>query len=247
MNGQQRNPQTPWSRQEFEAKLRGLGRYYHIHHPYHKMMYEGRASKEQIRAWVLNRYYYQICIPIKDANIMANCDDPAVRRQWVKRILDHDGDDEHPGGIEAWKQLALACGIDEYELVSLKRVLPGVRFAVDAYVNFARNHSWQHAACSSLTELFAPEIHQSRLKSWPQHYDWIDDQGLAYFRNRLSQARRDVQHGLTITLDHFNTFPLQQQALDILQFKLQVLWSMLDAMSLAYVHDMPVFFNCEND
>ena len=127
----------PLDRESFEQKLKDLGRYYHINHPYHLMMYEGKATREQIRGWVLNRYYYQINIPIKDANVMANCPDPQIRKQWVQRILDHDGEGESPGGIEAWVQLAVACGIDKQELVSLKHVLPGVRFAVDAYVNFA--------------------------------------------------------------------------------------------------------------
>ncbi len=235
------------SRRDFEQALRDLGRYYHIHHPYHVMMYEGKATKDQIRGWVLNRYYYQINIPIKDANVLANCDDPQIRRQWIKRILDHDGDENTEGGIEAWVQLAIACGIDKSELTSLEHVLPGVKFAVDAYVNFARNHSWQEAACSSLTELFAPEIHKSRLKSWPEHYQWIDQRGLSYFQNRLSQARRDVQHGLDITVNSFATYQQQQNAFAILKFKLQVLWSMLDAMELAYVEHKPPFFNCHDE
>ena len=235
------------SKQDFEQALRDLGRYYHIHHPYHVMMYEGKATKDQIRGWVLNRYYYQINIPIKDANILANCDDPKIRKEWIQRILDHDGDANNAGGIEAWVQLAVACGIDKNELISLDHVLPGVRFAVDAYVNFARNHSWQQAACSSLTELFAPEIHKSRLKSWPQHYQWIDRPGLGYFQNRLSQARRDVQHGLDITLNSFTTYEQQQNAFAILKFKLQILWSMLDAMELAYVQHKPPFFNCHGE
>ncbi len=165
---------------------------------------------------------------------------------FLKRIHDHDGDENNSGGIEAWVQLALACGIDRDDLVSLKHVLPGVRFAVDAYVNFARNHTWQQAACSSLTELFAPEIHESRLKSWPEHYGWIDQKGLGYFQNRLSQARLDVKHGLDITLNHFRSYEQQQSAFEILRFKLQVLWSMLDAMELAYVQNKPPFFNCND-
>jgi len=113
-------------------------------------------------------------------------------------------------------------------------VVPGVRFAVDAYVNFARRAPWQEAVCSSLTELFAPEIHKQRLANWPQHYPWIEPTGLQYFRNRVSQARRDVEQGLQVTLDHFNTRPLQERALQVLQFKLDVLWSMNDAMALRY-------------
>lgn len=237
----------PLDRQSFENKLRDMGRYYHIHHPYHVMMYEGRASREQIRGWVLNRLYYQVSIPVKDANILANCPDPEIRRAWITRILDHDGDENNEGGIEAWIQLGEACSISRAEMLSQEHVLPGVRFAVDAYVNFARTHSWQEAACSSLTELFAPEIHQSRLQTWPEHYPWIEEKGLKYFRARLSQARRDVEHGLEITLSYFKTREQQDQALEILRFKLEVLWSMLDAMQMSYVFDMPPFFNCETN
>lgn len=236
---------TPWSRDEFEARLRALGARYHIHHPYHRMMHEGQCNREQIRGWVVNRFYYQISIPIKDANVMANCPDPAVRRQWVQRIVDHDGAPGEDGGIEAWIALGQACGLSRELLWSQERVLPGVRFAVDAYVSFARRATWQEAACSSLTELFAPEIHKQRLSGWPEHYSWIDDAGLSYFRKRLSQARRDVEHGLEITLDYFTTRSEQKHALGILQFKLDVLWSMLDAMWLAYVADMPPFYSCE--
>lgn len=237
--------ENPWPRDEFEARLRALGARYHIHHPYHRMMHEGRCSREQICGWVVNRFYYQINIPIKDANVMANCPDPVVRQQWVQRILDHDGAPGEVGGIEAWLALGKACGLSRAVLWSQERVLPGVRFAVDAYVNFARRATWQEAACSSLTELFAPEIHRQRLSGWPEHYKWIDDTGLSYFRKRLSEARRDVQHGLDITLDYFITRAEQERALTILQFKLEVLWSMLDAMWLAYVADMPPFHGCE--
>ena len=234
----------PWPRDVFEAKLRALGARYHIHHPYHRLMHEGRATREQIRGWVANRYHYQVSIPIKDANVLANCPDPATRRLWVQRILDHDGVGDDPGGIEAWLALAEACGMDRERVAAEADVLPGVRFAVDAYVNFARRASWQEAACSSLTELFAPEIHQQRLTGWPDHYPWIADAGLTYFRKRLSEARRDVAHGLTVTLDHFVTRADQERALEILQFKLDVLWTMLDAMWMAYVEDRPPYHGC---
>lgn len=222
------------TRDEFEAALRAKGDYYHIHHPYHVAMYEGRASKEQIQGWVANRYYYQINIPMKDAAIMANCPDGDVRSQWIQRIIDHDGLPGEMGGIEAWLMLGKAVGLDPEQIKSQELVLPGVRFAVDAYVNFARRASWQEAASSSLTELFAPQIHQSRLDTWPQHYPWIDSEGYHYFRSRLGQARRDVEHGLQITLDHYTTFEAQQRMLEILQFKLDILWTMLDAMTMAY-------------
>jgi pyrroloquinoline-quinone synthase len=194
----------------------------------------GRATREQIRGWVANRFYYQISIPIKDAAILANCPDRAVRRSWVQRILDHDGYGEDLGGIDSWLRLAEAVGLTRAHTESLVDVLPGVRFAVDAYVNFARRAPWQEAVCSSLTELFAPEIHKQRLKNWPEHYPWIEHGGLTYFQNRVSIARRDVEFGLKFTLDHFRTREQQERALQILQFKLDVLWQMNDALALHY-------------
>jgi pyrroloquinoline-quinone synthase len=223
-----------WTRQEFEAQLRAKGDRYHIHHPFHVAMNSGRCTKAQVQGWVCNRFYYQINIPLKDAAILANMPDREHRRRWIARILDHDGTRGDEGGIEAWLRLGEAVGLAREHVASLERVLPGVRFAVDAYVNFARRAPWQEAVCASLTELFAPEIHRARLASWPEHYPWIDASGYAYFRNRLAEARRDVEHGLMVTLDHFRTRAEQARALEILQFKLNVLWSMLDAMQLAY-------------
>ena len=233
-----------WSKEEFEKKLKDKGQLYHIHHPYQLNMNSGQSSKEQIHGWVANRFYYQTTIPIKDAAIMANCSDRDVRRQWVQRILDHDGIGGDEGGIEAWLRLGEAVGMNRQEILSHEHVLPGVRFACDAYLNFARRASWQEAACSSLTELFAPEIHQKRLDTWPDHYPWIDIEGYQYFRKRLSEARRDVQHGLDITLEHFKTREQQEYALGILQFKLDILWSMLDSMQIAYFYAEPPFHNC---
>jgi pyrroloquinoline-quinone synthase len=224
----------PWSREEFEAALRAKGVRYHIHHPFHVAMNSGGCTREQVQGWVLNRFYYQVSIPIKDAAVLANMPDREHRRQWIKRILDHDGAEGDEGGIEAWLRLGEAVGLKREEVASLQHVLPGVRFAVDAYVNFARRAPWQEAVCASLTELFAPQIHNERLASWPEHYPWIDAAGYAYFRKRLSEARRDVEHGLKVTLDHFRTRGEQERALDILQFKLDVLWSMLDAMQTAF-------------
>jgi pyrroloquinoline-quinone synthase len=223
-----------WSRDEFEAKLREKGRAYHIHHPFNVMLNTGGASREQIRGWVANRFYYQISIPIKDAAILSNCPDRAVRRNWVQRILDHDGYGDDPGGIESWLRLAEATGLQRAEVESLTHVIPGVRFAVDAYVNFARRAPWPEAVCSSLTELFAPEIHKQRLANWPDHYPWIDRTGLHYFQSRVSIARRDVEFGLAFTLDRFRTRAEQERALEILQFKLDILWQMNDAMALRY-------------
>ena len=228
------NAVAAWTREEFEERLRAKGAGYHIHHPFNIKMHEGKLTPEQIRGWVANRFYYQICIPQKDAAILANCPDRETRRQWVQRILDHDGWEHNPGGIEAWTRLGIAVGLSRDELWSKKYVLPGVRFAVDAYLNFARQAPWQEAVCSSLTEMFAPKIHKDRLATWPQHYPWIEPDGLQYFRSRISLAQRDVEHGLQVTLEHFTTRQQQERALDILQFKLDVLWSMLDAIEKAY-------------
>lgn len=227
-----------WSRDEFEARLRERGKAYHIHHPFNQMLNNGRATPEQVRGWVANRWVYQIAIPMKDGAILSNCPDREVRRGWVQRILDHDGFElggiRDPGGLEAWLRLADAVGLQRDEVEDQRHVVPAVRFAVDAYVNFARRQPWQEAVCSSLTELFAPEIHKQRLATWPEHYPWIDPEGLRYFRQRVSQARRDVEQGLAITLAHFDTLALQQRALDVLQFKLDVLWAMNDAMATRY-------------
>lgn len=230
---------APRTRAEFEAELRGLERDYHIHHPFHLAMNEGGLPAAAVRGWVANRFYYQIQIPRKDAAILANCPDREIRRVWIQRILDHDGQSGDEGGIEAWLVLAEAVGLAREEVVDLRHVLPGVRFAVDAYVALARNAPWQEAIASSLTELFAPTIHQRRLESWPALYPWIDAAGYGYFRKRLAEARRDVDHGLAFTLDHFTTRAQQDRALAVVRFKLEVLWTLLDAMWVAYVDELP--------
>jgi pyrroloquinoline-quinone synthase len=231
----------PHARDEFERLLRAKEKFYHIHHEFHRRMNSGQLDKFAIQGWVANRFYYQLAIPVKDAAVLSNCPEREIRREWIQRILDHDGRQGDEGGIEAWLRLGEAVGLPREETLSLTRVLPGVRFAVDAYVSFARRAAWQESACSSLTELFAPTIHQKRLDSWPAHYPWIEKKGYEYFRTRLSEARRDVESGLRITLDSFRTRAEQEHALAILQFKLDVLWTMLDAMWVAYVDRMPPY------
>lgn len=235
---------APQSRQDFEARLRSMERFYHIHHPFHLAMNEGGLDAEAVRGWVANRFYYQIQIPRKDAAILSNCPDQDVRRLWIRRILDHDGGKTDEGGIEAWLRLGQAVGLEREEIVDLRHVLPGVRFAVDAYVRFAQTAPWQEAAASSLTELFAPGIHQKRLENWPTLYPWINEEGYDYFRRRLGEARRDVEHGLSLTLDGFVTRAQQDRAVEILQFKLDILWTMLDAMWMAYVEKRPPYAGC---
>jgi pyrroloquinoline-quinone synthase len=235
------NDNLPWSREEFEEKLREKGKGYHIYHPFHVMMYEGKLTKEQLQCWVANRFYYQIAIPMKDGAILSNCPDVEVRKQWIVRITDHDGVGDTVGGIEAWIQLGAAVGLSREDIVSLKMVSPGVRFAVDAYINFAKQRPWQESVCSSLTELFAPHIHQQRISSWPTMYPWIKEEGLTYFKKRLTEARRDVEQGLDVTLNYFSTSrEMQMKALDILQFKLNILWVIADSIMLASTLDIKI-------
>lgn len=226
--------ELPDRRQALEQKLRQRVTQYHTDHPFHKAMIDGLLTREQIQGWVANRFYYQQTIPKKDAAILSNCSDRSFRRQWIRRILDQDGTEGSEGGLEAWVRLGEACGLTREALLSLKEVRPGVRFACDAYLNFARQAPWQEAVCSSLTEIFAHRAHQERIEAFPRHYPWINEEGLSYFKNRLSVVELDVRQGLAITLDFFVTPALEERALHILDFKLDVLWQMLDSIQLAY-------------
>jgi pyrroloquinoline-quinone synthase len=222
-------------RETFVAKLREVGgRAYHDKHPFHIAMNEGRLAPAAVRGWVANRFYYQRNIPIKDAAIMSNCPLREVRRVWIHRVTDHDGNEKDAGGIEAWLRLGEACGFLRDELFEDRHLLPGVRFAVDAYVNFARTRPWPVAIASSLTELFAPDLMATRLAAFEKFYPWIDRSGLDYFRRRVTQARRDSNEALAITLEHCNTPELQHEAVRALEFKCHLLWSMLDAIHHAY-------------
>jgi pyrroloquinoline-quinone synthase len=225
-------------------RLRSQAERYHAAHPFHVRMNAGELSREQIEGWVANRFAYQEAIPIKDAAILSNCPDVAVRRRWIRRIIDHDGtvgasgttgeDGGTVGGIEAWVRLGEACGVPRAEMLDQRHVVPGVRFAVDAYVTFARTKPWVIAVASSLTELFAPDLMANRLAAFEKYYTWIDPEGLQYFRNRLFQAPRDSEHALEVVLEHCRTQADQQAAFDALAFKNDVLWSMMDAIDLAY-------------
>lgn len=227
---------TPWTKEEFKAQLMQLNTRYHIHHPFHQAMSNGKLNREEIQLWVTNRFYYQVTIPRKDAAILSNSPDREFRQRWIKRIIDHDGTATTPGGIEAWLVLAEAVGLQQESVESLTMVLPGVKSAVDSYFDFAKQAPWQEAVCSSLTELFAPEIHKQRLQTWPVHYPWVDPAGLQYFQKRLGEVHTDVQHGLEITLNYFKTRAEQERAIAIVNFKLDVLWKMCDAMSAASTH-----------
>lgn len=207
---------------------------YHDKHPFHRHMNTGQLTEEQLRGWVANRFYYQRNIPIKDAAILSNCPVCEVRRVWLHRITDHDGLRGGEGGIEAWLRLAEATGLTREETLDERHVLPGVRFAVDAYVNFARSKPWPVAVASSLTELFAPDLMRERLAAFEKFYAWVPSWGLEYFRSRLTQARVDSDQGLELTLTYCNTRDLQEEAVRALSFKCDLLWAMLDAMMIAY-------------
>jgi pyrroloquinoline-quinone synthase len=218
----------------FVAALAAQAEHYHSRHPFHQKMNEGGLSRRQIQGWAANRFYYQENIPRKDAAILANCPLPEVRRLWVRRILDHDGTIDGEGGIEAWLRLGEAMGLTRKEIEDERHVVPGVRFAVDAYVTFARTRPWVEAVASSLTELFAPDLMAERLAAFEHHYLWIDAQGLAYFRARLTQAPRDAADALQVVTEHCRTPDEQARAVAALSFKCDVLWSMLDAIDHAY-------------
>jgi pyrroloquinoline-quinone synthase len=226
---------------ELVDRLRSQAERYHAAHPFHVRMNDGELSRAQIEGWVANRFAYQEAIPIKDAAILSNCPDVTVRRRWIRRIIDHDGHDgasgnggAEEGGIEAWVRLGEACGVPREEMLDHRHVVPGVRFAVDAYVTFARTKPWVVAVASSLTELFAPDLMANRLAAFEKYYTWIDPEGLQYFRNRLFQAPRDSEHALEVVLEHCRTPETEQLAYDALAFKNDVLWSMMDAIDRAY-------------
>jgi pyrroloquinoline-quinone synthase len=227
--------QTLWESEQFLAKLRAVGSgAYHDKHPFHNSMNAGRLTAAQLRGWVANRFHYQRHLPIKDAAILSNCPLPEVRRLWIHRLGDHDGTVEGEGGIEAWLRLSEAVGLTRGEVLDEQHVLPGVRFAVDAYVHLARTEHWQVAVASSLTELFAPDLMGARLKAFELHYAWIPGWGLNYFRARLTQARTDSEEGLRLTLTHCNTVELQRRAVAALKLKCDILWAMLDSIQAEY-------------
>ena len=218
----------------FIEALRAQSQGYHSLHPFHVRMNEGRLNRRQIQGWTANRFYYQENIPRKDAAILSNCPDREVRRRWIRRIHDHDGTAEGEGGIEAWLRLGEAVGLTRNEMWDGRHIVPGVRFAVDAYVNFARTRPWVEAVASSLTELFAPDLMAERLAAFERLYTWIDPAGLAYFRARLTQAPRDSEHALEVVMERCRTPEEQARAVAALSFKNDVLWSMLDAINGAY-------------
>ncbi len=227
---------TGWSVEKFIDRLRQVGQVaYHDKHPFHILMNDGKLSRKQLQGWVANRFYYQTCIPIKDAAILSNCPEREVRRVWIKRIIDHDGTIEKDnGGIKKWLKLGEAVGLTNEEMLQFSQLLPGVRFAVDAYVNFARNRPWIEAVASSLTELFAPSLMEKRILSFKMHYSWVEKEALRYFLDRTTQARSDSDFALRLVTERCRTIEQQKQAIDALRFKCELLWAMLDAIYFEY-------------
>jgi pyrroloquinoline-quinone synthase len=221
---------APWTADELVERLRAQGARYHNLHPFHVRMDAGELTRDELQRWVSNRFYYQRCIPIKDAAILSNCPEIEVRREWIKRIVDHDGTSAGAGGIESWLRLGEALGVARDELLSERRVLPAVRYAVDAYVNFARQKPWIEAVASSLTELFGPTAIRVRLAALEKHYPWIDPAGLQYFRARLVQAPHDAEYALRLVVERCLTREQQERAVAALRFKTDVLWAQLEAI-----------------
>lgn len=219
----------------FVQRLRDEGaQRYHDRHPFHVAMHAGQLSREQIQAWVRNRFYYQTRIPIKDAIILSKSEDPAFRRIWIHRITDHDGPAEGQGGIQQWLELARGVGLDVEEVRSLRQVLPGVRFACDAYVQLVRERPLVEAVASSLTEFFSPDIMARRIVAWETHYPWVAAETLAYFRGRVDRAKVDSREAIDFVLAHAITREQQERCIDALVTKTQILWGLLDAVSVAH-------------
>ena len=227
---------SPLPAAEFVEWLRreGASRY-HDQHLVHVMMHEGKLSRAQLQQWVLNRYYYQTRIPIKDALILSKSDDPAFRRAWIRRIHDHDGNAPGEGGLELWLRLAEGVGLSRAEVAGLGSVLPGVKFACDAYVTLVRERSLLEAVASSLTEFFAPDLMSRRILAWQEHYPWVDEAMLAYFRSRVPRARFDSEEAIAFVVAGASTFELQERCVAALIRKTEILWHLLDCVQHAYI------------
>jgi pyrroloquinoline-quinone synthase len=222
------------TREQLTERLREEGaRRYHDRHPFNLRMHEGKLSKEELRRWVENRFYYQTRIPIKDALILSKSEDSAFRRMWIHRIHDHDATEDEGGGLELWLKLAEGVGLDREETKSCRRVLPAVRFACDAYVTLVRERTLVEAVASSLTEHFAPDIMSTRIAAWEKHYPWVSESVLEYFRTRVKRARRDSLEAIDFVLDHATTRELQERCIAALVTKCEILWALLDGVEAA--------------
>jgi len=224
----------PLSDDQFVAWLSREGeKRYHDRHPFHVRMHEGRLTREELRSWVQNRYYYQTRVPIKDAIILSKSEDPAFRRMWIQRIHDHDGDREGEGGLALWRRLAEGVGLDPGEVARFTHVLPGVRFACDAYVGLVQKATLVEAVASSLTESFAPDLMSRRIAAWEQHYPWVKSEVLEYFRSRVTKARRDSQQAIDFVCKGATTYEMQEKCVAALVKKTEILWHLLDCLEMS--------------
>ena len=222
------------TRQQLEDELHALlDRRYHHRHPFNLRMHTGALDREAIQIWVRNRYYYQTRIPIKDSVILTKSTDPQFRREWVHRLQDHDGEKTGEGGLELWLGLAEAVGLAREEVAALHNVVPGVRRACDAYVDFVASHDLLESVAASLTELRAGEIMKARIAAFERHYSWVRGEGLAYFRSRTTQAPRDAGWGIAFVLESATERADQDRCLEALARKCTILWSLLDAVDAA--------------
>jgi pyrroloquinoline-quinone synthase len=224
----------PLAPDDLAAALRAFNSSYYAGHPFHQLMHDGQLTKRQLQGWVANRLAYQRAIPRKDAAIISNCPEPDVRRMWLTRIVDHDGTEPGSGGIEMWIRLGEALGVPREEMEDERHVLPGVRFATEAYVTFCKTKPWMEAVASSLTELFAPDLMRRRIEAFPRHYPWVNLDALEYFKSRLVQAPRDSRQGLDLVLTRCTTVETQRSAFAALAFKIELLWVMIDTIHHAY-------------
>ena len=234
---------------ELEAMLRRIGaERYHSLHPFHRLLHGGKLNKGQVQAWALNRYYYQSTIPIKDAVVISRFRDRDIRLEWRHRIEDHDGDRGSEGGIERWLKLTEGLGLDTAYVESTEGILPATRFAVDAYVHFVRDRTPLEAIASSLTELFAPNLHEERISGMLAHYDFVNPDIMSYFKRRMEQAPRDANFALDFVRTHASTPEQREAVCNALIFKTNVLWVQLDALYHAYVdgHIPPGAFRPES-
>jgi coenzyme PQQ biosynthesis protein C len=221
---------------ELKDRLLAIGNErYHHRHPFHLLMHKGKLTRGQLQAWALNRYYYQSHIPVKDSIILSRSNDPAFRRAWRKRIVDHDGVNGQSGGIEKWVKLAEATGLRAERVISEREVLPGVRYAVDAYLNLVSKRSQLEAVASSLTELFSRDLISLRIDALREHYPWLEP-GLVYFTARLTQAPEDAAFALDWVTKHACAREQQELVVDALRTKCDILWAQLDAIHYSYVN-----------
>lgn len=227
------NPRHPGSA-DLEDRIRAvLDKHYHHHHPFNLRMHEGTLSPDEIRCWIRNRYHYQQAIPVKDSLILASMPSAEERRRWLPRIVEHDGGPGTDGGLAAWLRLGEAAGLARATMLDTSGVLPGVRVAVDAYINFCRFRPWREAVAASLTELFAPDLMSRRIEAFELHYPWIAPEGLDYFRSRVTQGRKDATEGLALLLASPPSPEATERLVAAVEFKCDVLWSMLDAIAAA--------------